>query len=323
MQPSITERLATYLDLSKECVQRMAKEAPESYRRFRIPKAGGGERLIHQPSQETLCLQHGLMKIALADPPVHDCATAYVSRPGGSPLLRNAKLHARFPYSIRIDLRNFFPSIRPGDLLQRLKQHYGSLAHEDEGLISLALFVRLRGGVMALAVGAPSSPTVSNIVMYTLDSALSACARSRGGVFSRYADDFVFSTDRPGECASFLRHVSEELARTDSPRLCINSKKTRFMSRGNRRIITGIRITPEGGTSVGHAKKREVCKLLHNFRRGRLPADERAYLQGYLAFLLDVERGFCRTLAQKYGPDVLNAALHLHVAPPIAISPSG
>ena len=301
----------------------IAREAPESYRRFKIAKAGGGERTIHQPSQQTACLQRALMKVVLSDLRVHDCATAYVSRPGGSPLLRNAVLHARFAYSIRIDLRNFFPSIRPQDLLERLRLHYGRLDNEDESLVKSALFVRLRGGVMGLAVGAPSSPMASNAVMYPLDSMFSAYANSIGGVFSRYADDFVFSTNRRGACAEFLEHVSAELAATDSPRLRVNSRKTRFMSRGNRRIVTGIRITPEGRTSIGYESKRETCKRLDKFRRGLLTPEEKEHLQGYLAFLLDVERRFCRKLAEKYGPDVFNAALHPHSAPPMARAASG
>ncbi len=100
------------------------------------------------------------------------------------------------------------------------------------------------------------------------------------------------------------------LAATSSPALHINDAKTRFMSQGTRRVITGMFVGPDGYVSIGRENKRHVRKLLKDLECGTITAEDRRYLQGYLAFVLDVELSFFRRLQAKYGALLLESALN-------------
>ena len=106
------------------------------------------------------------------------------------------------------------------------------------------------------------------------------------------------------------------LERTDSPNLILNDLKTVYMSRGTRRAITGLVVTPQGGVSIGRDRKRYIRSLLHKYsahlaaKNGPMAEEELAFLSGMLAFVLDVEPELYNRLAQKYSSDVVNAALY-------------
>jgi len=150
---------------------------------------------------------------------------------------------------------------------------------------------------------------ISNAVMWSIDEVLSTFADSRKSVYSRYADDLVFSTNKKSVCKEFYKFVKKILKRVRHPSLCLNDEKTFFSSRGTRRVITGIYVTPEGGTSVGRKSKRYIRKLLFDFKNDNLSSKNLSYLQGYLAFILDVEPDLFNRLSLKYGGELLKSAL--------------
>ena len=93
-------------------VQRTLLRAPVRYKVYSIPKRNGNRRIIAQPAREVKRLQRALMKVLLSKLPIHEAATAY--RKGRS-TLDNARAHAENGPILKLDLKNFFPSIRsPG-----------------------------------------------------------------------------------------------------------------------------------------------------------------------------------------------------------------
>lgn len=276
---SVVGSLSAYLGIDESTILRLAAIAPCSYKHYSVDKPAGGKRTIYQPSKQTKSLQYALIDLLLGKPPIHESAAAYISG-RRSPLLKNAVLHARFQYSIRLDFKDFFPSIRPEDLLGRLRALPFPMCDKDEGIISSVLFVRLSDGSTGLAIGAPASPLICNIIMHPLDVEFAAFASKHAGVYSRYADDLAFSTNQKGACAEFCTFVESKLSSTTSPRLRLNRKKTLLMSRGTRRVITGLYVTPTGSTSIGRSNKRYIRKLLFDFCHGRLKQEDQNYLRG-------------------------------------------
>lgn len=312
MSKNIIDTICDYLGYDRNTAIEMSRKAPATHRIYTIAKKKGGERIIHHPSRQTKSLQYALIENILSFMPVHECAIAY-KRGIKGPIRLNASKHAGFSYSIRIDFKDFFHSIRPNDLLGFIKEiklpDLNSVSKEDESFIENSLFIKLRSGFKGLAIGAPSSPIISNIVMFSLDDTLCKFAKMKDGIYTRYADDIVYSTNKKGECKQFLDEVYRLVTQIDSPKIEINKDKTIFTSRGTRRVVTGMYLTPDGNISIGRLNKRYIKKLIYDYGNAKLDKKKISYLQGYLAFILDVEPSFYNNLALKYGGEIVKKAL--------------
>lgn len=312
----LKREIAEYLGTDEAHVEILARAAPKTYRRYTVPKRSGhGLRTIYHPARKTKALQYALIEVLLDLLPVH--AAAYAYRGGlKAPLLKHASIHSQFPYSVRTDFRDFFPSLVPDDLIPVIESSgilASPLTADDRQFLSQALFVNHHGR-MCLGIGAPSSPVVSNAVMYALDVTFMAFASERDCCYTRYADDLVFSSGQKGMCSDFVEYVTATLAATKSPTLTLNVPKTLFMSRGTRRCITGLFVTPEKTVSMGRKRKRRIRSLLHKherYKRGEIemPKAELDWLKGNLAFALDVEPDYYNRLVHKYSARVVSDAL--------------
>jgi len=304
--------VAAYIGHTREETLQTSIKAPTAYKRYKIPKKkkNAGLRTIHHPSRQTKALQYSLIETFLNRFRIHNCAAAY-RRNVRSPLLRNATLHAKYSYSVRVDFSDFFHSISPSDLFVLAGNNGIELSTEEKNFLEDCLFIKVRGRGKGLAIGAPSSPCVSNIAMFTLDEKITSLAASISGqnIYTRYADDIVFSTNTKGSCQTFYEGLCDLISNTTAPKLDVNRRKTAFGSRASRRVVTGLVIQPDGGISLGRTNKRYIRKLLFDLKNNVLTPKNIAYLSGYLAFSLDVEPDFYNRLALKYGVELLARAL--------------
>lgn len=261
-------------------------------RKFSIPKKNGGRRSIIQPAVKVKPILSWLSLNIFSLLPVHGAATAFRK---GKSILDNASIHKGSAYSVRLDLEDFFPSIKPRDLWQVMLDSRGLL---PEWAIAQDAF-RLISDVCfdlndRLPIGYSTSPEIANAVMHRIDATLATAVLddSRFGVaaITRYADDFVFSTDKRGACKEFVDLLSKVVEATASPALKINENKTRYMSRaGGSTIITGLRVNNSGAVIVPAEYRDHVRLLLKLFDSGRLKSDEVPQLVGHLAFIEHVD----------------------------------
>lgn len=309
---TLVESVCILTGLSKGDLETIANKAQRTYRKYDIPKKRTGLRRIYHPAKETKLLQYAATDLLLSKMPVHAAAVGFI--PGlKSPLKVNAERHAANPYFLRVDFRDFFPSIRPLDFFAALDAALPTIGirvnDDDREFLEKILFVSYHGGIFGLPVGAPTSPIVSNLVMLSLDGEIQTLAEEFDAIYTRYADDLVFSTGAKDVSATLLERLAELLGATPSPAVTLNEEKTCFMSRNCRRAVTGLIITPDGSISVGRKNKRRLKALLCQSQHGTISEEDAAYLQGYLAFLLDVEPSYFNRLALKYGADVVDEAL--------------
>ena len=313
MSRPLIQSVAMFLGFDLNVVAEMAARAPTTYRHYKIPKKSKGLRTIYHPSKETKSIQYALMHILSQTLEPHSCSFGFKAH-FSSPLRRNAEKHAGFPYTLRVDFKDFFPSIKPEDLFAAMTDVNNpgrmDLPPVDKTFLSQALFAKQPDGSLGLPIGAPTSPMVSNGVMRHLDSEIESYAKLREFIYTRYADDLVFSTSRKGVSKAFLDGLRVVIANSKFPRPQINEDKTLFMCRNCRRVVTGMTIDPNGTISVGRFRKRLIRKLLNDFRYGKLEdAKKKHALQGNLAFILDAEPHFYDRLCLKYGADVVLSAL--------------
>lgn len=298
--------IAKSLHVAQPYVRLVAKTASHRYKTYEISKKAGGSRTIHHPARELKLLQTWLVENIFLKLPVHAAAAAYRS---GSSVRKHADMHRRTKFLLRIDFRDFFHSITGNDVVHILSKKLTSKgaplvnAH-DRGVIRDLVCRNNR-----LTIGAPSSPVLSNAIMYDFDHHWARKCHARNIVYTRYADDLYFSTNTPNILTSLLEEIRMDLRERKHPLLQINDPKTVFTSSKRRKLVTGVVITPEKRLSLGRKKKRYIKSLLFKSTRGELSAEQSAYLRGFISFAKSVEPSFVQSLLKKYGRDALASAL--------------
>src|SRR5258707_11483683 len=106
---ALVNSLALKTGLRQGDVRRIMASAPVRYKVYSIPNRNGGHRVIAQPAREVKLLQRALVLILLKDLPVHPCAKGYREHLS---ILDNALPHAGHRPILKMDLKDFFPSIR-------------------------------------------------------------------------------------------------------------------------------------------------------------------------------------------------------------------
>lgn len=300
----IIKSLMTDTGLPEFEIRKIISSAPIRYKTYPIMKKNGGTRLISQPAREVKLLQRSLIASELQFLPVHDSATAYRN---GLSLLDNVKPHAGNGPILKLDLKNFFPSIRSQDWISYCKKT-NIFEDEDVNLTSLLLFYREKGTrLLRLSIGAPSSPVVSNAIMYEFDSLVAQAVSKDQVRYTRYADDMTFSAPRTGYLTGVMRAVAQTIRSIKYPKLEINSEKTVYATSKYHRGITGLTLANDGAVTVGRKKKRELRSAVHHALLGKLTELEMQKLCGNLAFINSVEPEFLNTLSEKYGNDIIKS----------------
>lgn len=296
---NLVSRMSRGLRLPEKYIVAVSLSASHRYKTYRIPKRRGGYRTINHPSRELKALQRWLALTEISKFPVHNAAMAY--RPHKS-IKDNALLHANCRYLLRLDFESFFPSIRATDVENLLHDVCPAWAPTD-----YQHFLNLVCRKNALTIGAPTSPGLSNAICHTMDGTIHHQMIVREVTYSRYADDLVFSTDRPGVLGDVPQIVDEIIRNLHYPSsLRLNSTKTHHSSRKNRMQVTGLILSDNGSVSIGRSKKREIRSKIHKF--DLLSASEKRSLAGYLAYVNYVEPEFINSLILKYGKSRIDAA---------------
>ena len=273
--------------------------AASRYKTHYIEKRGGrGQREISQPTKEIKFLQRLLVSEELNRLPIHDAAVGY--RPGRS-ILDHAQPHASARYLLKLDFTNFFPSLKRRALEHRLTLD-ASYSKVELWILGNLLCRRVRGtSTFQLSIGAPSSPHVSNYLLFEFDSRMTEYCRARHVRYTRYADDLAFSTSAP----TVLDDVESEVRRliTELPYLglSLNEAKTINVSKKHRRTLVGLTLSNEGRASIGRHAKRELRLAIHRLSIGSLSQPEIANVQGRLAFTYAIDPEFVEHLLDRYG----------------------
>lgn len=299
----IIEQAARRLALPTNYLLKLATTASHRYKTYAIPKKTGGERIINHPARELKLVQSWLLHNVLATLPIHPAATAYRT---GSNIQRNALPHADKNYLLRVDFQDFFPSLKRDDVTGILNANRHRFANivSDVDIFFITMIV-CRGN--SLTIGAPTSPHLSNAIMFEFDEIWSRNTQAVGVTYTRYADDLYFSTNSPHVLEGVLKHLRASLAETRSPILHINDRKTAFSSRKRRKLVTGLVLTPTRTISIGRKKKRILKSLVWQLTRGELTSAQAASLQGWVSYVNSVEPRFVDSLQRKYKLDLTSA----------------
>src|SRR2546426_957415 len=106
-------RIGMAVLLPRKELRILIDSAPHRYKVYQIPKRAPGQfRTIAQPAKEVKALQYWVMKHVLSQFEVHPAATAYRK---DLSILHNARPHTRGRFLLKMDFKDFFPSLRAYD----------------------------------------------------------------------------------------------------------------------------------------------------------------------------------------------------------------
>ncbi|QQE11136.1 RNA-directed DNA polymerase [Planctomycetota bacterium] len=213
------------LDIS----HRQIKLIPLDYHTFTVPKSNGHKRLITAPNPELKKLQRTIAKRLLTKLAVHPNAVGF--RKNHS-VVTNAKAHTNSPMIIKLDIRNFFQSTPA----QRVNHYFRFLGYDAD---SAQLLTSITTHIDHLPQGAPTSPILSNLLNYKLDTALTTLAQNHKAIYTRYADDITFSLDtKDSEAARNLVNAAAYLLHQFGYKL--NNRKKRIIRNHRQQRVTGL-----------------------------------------------------------------------------------
>lgn len=300
----LVDTLVKATGLSERDVLRVISNAPKRYKHYTIKKRNStARRPIAHPAKELKVLQRALVDHYLKLMPVHQAATAYRK---GISIKHNAAAHSDNGPIRKMDFKDFFLSIRATDWEAYCEERglFPDPVERQQSVNLLFHRAKNRSG-LRLAIGAPSSPVVSNLLMFHFDALLSEILSQDFVAYTRYADDLTFSAKRTGYLTVVDRAVKQALREIPWPRLTLNDRKTITATKKYHRQVTGLVLTNDGHVSIGRGRKRELRAAVHHAVQGRKTPEEIAKLKGNLAFAFSIEPDFIRRLNKHYGIDVL------------------
>lgn len=245
---------------------------PENhYRTFRIGKKGGGSREISSPRFFLKSIQYWIKSYILSQFNAHNACHSYRI---GKSIITNANEHARKSYVGNVDIEDFFGSVDKKMVFECLRKHgYGSeLSRSIAGLVTFN---------NSLPQGAPTSPEISNAILFDFDERLFAAASDVGVTYTRYADDITLSGGSKQVVAQLIRECEEGLK---AHGMRLNSKKTRIASIRSSQVVTGLVVNEKVQPSRAYRKR--IRAIFH--QAGINPSQyvgRLKQLQGYYSYL--------------------------------------
>ena len=291
----------------------------DHYSRFTVPKRSGGLRAISAPRPYLKAAQTRVLRALLERVPLHDAAMAF--RPARN-IGDNAQVHSHAEAGgpavvLRVDLKDFFPSIT----FARIAGVFAQLGYNAGIATLLALLCTEAPRVMAtldgakshvalgarfVPQGAPTSPALTNLLCRRLDARLTGMAQAYGFVYTRYADDLVFSSLKTDTSAIHLKHGV--LMILEEENLIVNPDKVLLARRGDRQSVTGLVVNGARGPRPSRRDLRRFRAVMHDIQcNGAEAVSEKmgvsalCWARGYLAFVHMVAPEIAAKLREKYG----------------------
>lgn len=219
-------------------------KVPDAYRSFEIPKKKGGTREILRPNDELMMIQRNLANhLSELYKPHHSVHSFVPSRN----VLTNALSHIGQDWVFRVDIRDFFPSIKLRAVIQALIR--SGITNNVASMVSY-----LCTHQESLPQGAPTSPVLSNMVFHPCDVLIMQLCSKLDCVYTRYADDLTFSHCR-SVAPTEIHRASETMTARVVPGdalvailakagFTINFDKTRLSSKHEKQEVVGVVVNP-------------------------------------------------------------------------------
>ncbi|AGR00222.1 reverse transcriptase family protein [Vibrio parahaemolyticus] len=256
--------LALLTNTTVDYLNTIVCRAYDDYTSYRIQKRSGGSRFINAPSDELKLLQRWINNNILYNVPSHWCCFSYHKN---ASIIDCAQRHCQSKWLIKLDIENFFDTINEVQVYETFhslgykpmiafflarictyepnwistdKKYWVSYNTNSDELPYSKKNIKYFGRVPQ---GAPTSPIISNMVMFSLDDEISNLIQNKGGIYTRYSDDIFVSFSQPNfnrnDVSKVIGKIFQKSKRYGYK---INKTKIKVLPPGSKKIILGLNV---------------------------------------------------------------------------------
>lgn len=268
--------LAEFLSVSEFELKSFCLRPKNFYNTFERPKRSGkGCRKICAPSEKLKSVQKIIKEKILDCVEAHESSTGYKR---GASIVENAQVHVGKRALLNLDIENFFSSIS----MPRVIGLFASLGYTEDVAIMLG---RLCCFEHALPQGAPTSPSLANLICHKLDRRLKGLAFKSHMQYTRYCDDITLSSDE--NISGKFVEVVKEIIKDEG--FSVNEDKTRVLSQRSCQIVTGLTVNQK--VNLPREKRRLIRASFHRASQQTALTDaEQKRLEGLASFMQMIEQ---------------------------------
>ncbi|WP_085904008.1 reverse transcriptase domain-containing protein [Kiloniella majae] len=286
-------KFAIDLGISVEFFQKFFEHRYEMYKFKKTRKQNGTLREIEIPLENLKTLQSVMAwKLSFQLKP-HKTVHSFIR---GRSSITNAKEHIRGDFIGKSDIRNFFPNISSSKI-------YTSLISSGYNRFEakfIALFCTIQKNKRSkLPHGSPTSPILSNFVLYDADETIYQYCKARDITYTRYADDFTFSGKNYSKIQQAIKYQISALENHDFQP---NHSKVKISNARDFPRVTGINIS--GDIFPPRNLKKRARAVFHLIETGNSSPKVRSQAAGYLGYLSQFT-SFTRTATYKKWQTIL------------------
>lgn len=220
--------LSVLLALDKDYLYSTIYGSAAHYRTFQIPKKKGGYRELSAPHHTLKYIQTWIYTNVLSKVKINYCSHGFCPKKS---IITNAKVHVDNQSLLKIDLKDFFCTITINQVITVFK----NLGYAPKVAFYLASLCCLNN---TLPQGAPTSPSLSNIVAKQMDYRLLKLCKKLGFKYSRYADDMAFSgTKITPDFADYVKKIINNCG------FVVNENKVKLYKGEGAKILTGLSLS--------------------------------------------------------------------------------
>ena len=219
----------------------LSNSLEKHYHTVYIPKSDGSKRKLSVPDLILKTVQRSIAENILVQYPISRYAKAYKA---GSSVQQNARPHVGKKKILKLDIEGFFDHI----LYSQVKDTvFYQEKYSEPNRILLTMLCYYRD---SLPQGAPTSPAITNIMMYDFDETVGAFCNEKNIAYTRYCDDMTFSGDfDEKEVISFVKDELYKLG------LFLKRRKTAVIPNTKRQTVTGIVVNEKLNITKDYKKK--------------------------------------------------------------------
>lgn len=244
--------LAHTLGCRESDIHCVVRHREQLYLQHERPKKSGGVRVVYVVREPLKAIQG-----AILDQILHQTSGpsylfgAFRDPTGEHTYIANAEFHTGAIVLVKLDVRDYFGSIRTSLVFNLWKHEFGF--HPDVA----RLLTDLTTYHESLPQGAATSPLIAAMVLCTSETALIEGLAADGFRYSRYIDDITLSATEFVEPKRIESAIARVIGMLQSNGLKINRGKTEILVPSMPMHIHGVNIN-SGHPSLGRAKKRIV-----------------------------------------------------------------